>query len=172
MRVLTVNHRWIIMVLSFLPARRYANAVHAMTQSLSAGGARYCDERNVGLRVYLLRISQKSHAQTFRSSFRCSSAGRCSGLLWQRCDTLCISGIWMACSPVSSLCPAVEGALSDTAICSSVRLSVPAGLRLRHRLLAAQLSCKQPELCGLRIRRHTDVDPPRSAAAAYCLAAR
>jgi len=72
----------------------------------------------------------------------------------------------MACSPVSSLCPAVEGALSDTAIRSSVRLSVPAGLRLRHRLLAAQLSCKQPELCGLRIRRHTDVDPPRSVGAA------
>jgi len=34
-----------------------------------------------------------------------------------------------------------------------------------------QLRCRPPELCGLRIRPRTDVDPPRSAVA-YRLAAR
>jgi len=54
------------------------------------------------------------------------------------------------------------GALSDAAIRPSVCLSVRMSLPPRSAVL---------ELCGLRIRPRTDVDPPRSAGA-YRLAAR
>ena len=71
------------------------------------------------------------------------------------------------------LCPAaVGGALSDAAIRLCVRLSVPTGLsapqlarRAAPKPAAPPLFYRPPELCGLRIRPRTDVDPPRSAAA-------
>ena len=63
----------------------------------------------------------------------------------------------------------------------SVRLSVPTGLGAQAscaiglarstRPIAPQQPCRPPELCGLRIRPRTDVDPPRSAEA-YRLAPR
>ena len=58
-----------------------------------------------------------------------------------------------------------ERALSDAVIRPSVRPSVCLSIA------PLQLRCRPPELCGLRIRPRTDVDPPRSAVA-YRLAAR
>ena len=60
---------------------------------------------------------------------------------------------------VSLLCPRRRRALSDTAIdvvCLSVSLSQP---RLSARWLPA--AGRPPEICGLRTRPRTDVDPPR-----------
>jgi len=65
---------------------------------------------------------------------------------------------------------------ADAVIHPSVRLSVPPDLggparSAAPRPAAPQLPCRPPELCGLRIRPRTDVDPPRSAGV-YRLAAR
>jgi len=57
--------------------------------------------------------------------------------------------------------PAVGGALSDTAIRPSVRLSVPGRSCPRRAAALGYSNRRPPEMCGLRTRPRTEVDPPR-----------
>ena len=65
------------------------------------------------------------------------------------------------------------GASSDTAICLSVCLSIPAIDAQLSWAIGTQTACSLA-MCGLRTRPRTDVDPPRvelPSAGAYRLAA-